>query len=314
MVTTARKAQGGMKLSGSQRKTAHALRLNLETQILEDGLNQTGFLTLTVGDSKAGSFRQIKDSGEASKRIHGLLRRFMGRVFKRGAIVTERHRSGAIHFHLVGTVAGGHDIRTGLDFAAVAKGDYRTASPELRRIWKLLRDELPNYGFGRAELLPIKKTGAQVASYVAKYVEKNIGQRSEEDKGKKLVRYFGWNKRQLKPNDFGWATPRAGEWRTSARLLAGLVGVDQRAEAADCFGPRWAFRLTGVMNGIAGNDQVSCREQLADFRQRDTARSLTLRVANYGWVMSRQMRNRRDPRRRAAWEAHFKTPNETALL
>lgn len=302
----------GIKLSGSQRKTAHAIRLNAERMIKEDGLNHTGFLTLTVGDSDAGSFRQTEDSAEASKRIHGLLRRFLPSIFRRGLIVTERHKSGAIHYHILGTTAG-VDIRTGLDFAAIGRGDYRSAPPALRAIWKRCREELTAFGFGRAELLPVKKTGAQVASYISKYLEKNIGSRTDDDKGKKLVRYFGWNKRHLKPNDFGWGTPRAGAWRTSARLLSGLVGVEERSEAAECFGPRWAFKLTGVMNATAGNDQVDCREQLQDFCQRSTARFLVQDAACKRWVETRQRKNMRDPAQ-YRWRWNYKTPAERRQL
>jgi hypothetical protein len=41
----------------------------------------------------------------------------------------------------------------------------------------------PKYGFGRTELLPIKKTAEGVAKYVGKYVAKHIGQRLPADKG-----------------------------------------------------------------------------------------------------------------------------------
>ena len=301
------KAPVGIKLSGSQRKTAHAIRHNVETMIAEDGLSQTGFLTLTVGDSGPDGFQLVTESSQASKRVHGLLRRFLGHIFRRGVLVTERHKSGAIHFHLVGTLASGADIRTGFDFEAVKRRDYRSASPALRAIWKKLREELPNFGFGRAELLPVRKTGAEVGSYVSKYIEKNIVERQEQDKGKKLVRYFGWNKRHLKPNDFSWATPQATKWRVAARTLSALVGVSERAEAAQCFGPRWAFRLSGVMNAIPD------LADLDDFPRRQTARGLVQMQANHRWIEKRQRQNMRDP---AAfhWKWIYKTPGQRAQL
>jgi hypothetical protein len=69
------------------------------------------------------------------------------------------------------------DIRTGFDFAAVKRGIYRSASDYLPREWKFWRETAPKYGFGRTELLPIKKTAEGVAKYVGKYVAKHIGQR-----------------------------------------------------------------------------------------------------------------------------------------
>lgn len=342
MVTTARSAQsvtGKISLSGSQRKTAHAIRVNVCRQITEDGFESSGMLTLTAGDwvciehgvqiplprgacphcGLVMPFVQVKDAGEASKRVHGLLRRFVGRFMRRGVIVTERHKSGAIHFHIVGSVINGAelfcglDIRTGFDFAAVAAGDYRSASPGLRAIWKMLREELPAFGFGRAELLPLKSSGEQVGSYVSKYIEKNIGARGEDDRGKKLVRYFGWKKRHLKPNDFAWATARATAWRTSARELSALVGVESRAEASECFGSRWAWHLSGVMNAVAGNDQVACGQELSSFHTRDAARQFVLLVADRRWVERRSRWHGRDVRG-ASWCRGYRTIGERRQL
>ena len=67
------------------------------------------------------------------------------------------------------------DIRTGFHFAAVKRGDYRSASAYLRREWRFWRATAPKYGFGRTELLPIKKTAEGVAKYVGKYIAKHIG-------------------------------------------------------------------------------------------------------------------------------------------
>jgi len=317
MVTTARNAQvatdAKIRLSGSQRKTAHAIRVNTERQIEEDGLNRTGFLTLTVGDAGVFGFEKVKDSREASKRVHRLMRRFLPSIFRRGVIVTERDTAGDIHFHIIGTLTEDLDIRTGFNFEAVKRKDYRSASPELRAIWKRCREELPAFGFGRAELLPIRKTGAQAASYISKYVEKHIGNRTEDDKGKKLVRYFGWEKRHLKPNDFCWGTVRAAAWRSNAERLSALVGVNEFYEAAKCFGPRWAFKLNSLMNLLAGDDQSRCSEQLDNFATRQTARQLVLREAGHRWVEKRSRENMRDP---AAfrWKWIYRSPGERAQL
>lgn len=41
--------------------------------------------------------------------------------------------------------------------------------------------------------------------------------RQPQDHRKKLVRYHGFNKTQLKPNEFEWNTPKARAWRQRAR-------------------------------------------------------------------------------------------------
>jgi hypothetical protein len=279
-------------LTGSQAKTAFALRKNCETLINGSGrghystdpdglpfwmvenpefLNSTGFLTLTVGDYHCNFhgkkipdhrslcpvcgnrmfFEQVKDVAEASRRFNSLNSGFLKKIFPKSVIVTERHKTGAIHYHLLGRIIGHQDIRTGLNFAAIRAGDYRSAPDALRAIWGVLRDTLPKFGFGRAELLPIEKTSEAVASYVSKYIEKNVCNRLCEDKRKKLVRYSGWEKSQLKPNEFSWATPKASAWRFKTKVCAALVGADH-GTVADAFGPRWAFGISRIWQKVDG--------------------------------------------------------------
>lgn len=277
-------------LMGSQRKTAFALRQNCEAMIaghsrrklvsvkLGDGtaqkmwlsdspenLNCTGFLTLTVGDVRDGRFCQVFDAAEASRRINNLNRRILPELFERAIVVTERHKSGAIHFHVLGVLRGRPDIRTGFDFEAFSEFRRRGtrfsaadigASPELAQIWKNLRQVLPHYGFGRSELTPIRKTSEAVACYISKYIEKNVCNRLPEDRRKKLVRYIGWEKSQLKPNEFSWGTKRAIAWRGKARHMAALVGIDEKEDMAKAFGSRWAHRCMALWRGVTGDDLV----------------------------------------------------------
>lgn len=280
-------------LSGSQRKTAYALRQNVESLIaghnrrtlketvLQDGrtvstwtadapdnLQCVGFLTLTVGDmikdlTGRNRFEQVFDAAEASRRINNLNRRFLSTLFSRAIVVTERHKNKAIHFHIIGLLRSRADIRTGFDFAAFKEirktGKKFTAadvgaSPELAAIWKRLRETLPGYGFGRAELTPIEKAGESIASYVAKYIEKNVCNRIAEDKRKKLVRYIGFEKSQMKPNEFSWGTKRAIAWRCKARAMASLVNIYEKEDMARHFGARWANFTTSLWQRVTGDD------------------------------------------------------------
>lgn len=237
-------------LTGSQAKTAYALRYNAEKMVAEAGIDCVGFLTLTIGNWHRGlgweRFVQVWDSNEASRRFNSLSTHLLKRVFEKAVVVTERHKSGAIHFHVLGVLRGRPDIRSGFQWNAQNSG----ASGELRRIWAMLRETLPAYGFGRAELTPIRKTGEAVACYVSKYVEKNLFNRLACDRRKKLVRYIGFEKRQLKPNEFSWASARATSWRIKTRQLAATVGIGAREQMAPIFGPRWAFKVSRVMNAV----------------------------------------------------------------
>lgn len=265
-------------------------------------LDCAGFLTLTVGDyvclkhgvqlpKKDGrdewtnrcpccdfpmAFEQVKSAEEANRRFNNINRALLKLVFEKAVVVTERHKSNAVHFHLVGLLAGRPDIRTGVNFAAIAKRDYRSAGETLRGLWAVLRQKLPEFGFGRAELLPIRSTGEAVACYVSKYVEKNLFNRTKDDYRKKLVRYIGFRHRpstdeqrdffrmtgkvpktiaeQLRPNDFSWGTKRACAWRAKARETAALIGVNSREQCGEAFGPRWAMKLSQTWQGRTVDD------------------------------------------------------------
>ena len=224
-------------------------------------------------------FVNIYDAAEAARRFDNINRRVIRDLFNRAIAVTERHRKKGIHFHLLGTLASGADIRTGFDFEAVNNRDYSSASPEIRNIWKMLRNRLPEYGFGRAELLPIKKTGEVVACYVSKYIEKHVCNRLPEDRRKKLVRYIGWEKQQLKANEFEWDGDKAKAWRGKSREMLAMLEIPlpdrefipSRHVAAACcvsagkirpkmldgtkareiLGPRWAFHLHNFIQKIS---------------------------------------------------------------
>lgn len=255
-------------------------------------------------------FVQVWNSSEASRRINNLNRHLLPEIFERAVIVTERHKNKAVHFHLVGILRGRPDIRTGFDFKAFRRArDARdrgkpddaaeiryklSTSQALSGVWATLREKLPGYGFGRAELTPIEHTGEQVASYVAKYVEKNVCNRCAEDKHKKLVRYLGdWAgvlpverpdkfaeriewieiaKREnqpvtlfglpesgcwkLKPNDFSWAGQRAWAWWNKAAELSGLCGWVETSKVKFEVGPRWAFKLASTWKEFCGDDMT----------------------------------------------------------
>jgi hypothetical protein len=293
-------------LTGSQKKTAYCIRKNVEDMIVghakrhlewvdcpgkkrirawvadcPENLNCTGFLTLTVGDwiegeaepdfdgkvHRRGKFVQVWDAKEANRRVNNLNRRFLPSLFEKYVIVTERHKSGAVHYHAVGILRGKWravkqhddrtvveiarpDIRTGFDFDAVKSGDYSSVCPELKAIWKKMRPVsqggdgvLERYGFGRSELTPIRKTAAQIASYIQKYIQKNLFNRVEADKGKRLVRYGGWKGQHLKPNDFSWAGEQARQWRFRSRICGAILGVTEREGMTEVLGPRWAFQI-----------------------------------------------------------------------
>lgn len=320
-------------------------------------LDCAGFLTLTVGDyvcMKHGKqlpardergertnlcpccgfamvFEQVREAAEANRRFNNINRHLLKDVFERAIVVTERHKSGAVHFHLVGLLTGRPDIRSGVNFKAIAKRDYRSAGEHLRGLWAMLREKLPLHGFGRAELLPIRSTGEAVACYVSKYVEKNLFNRTEDDRRKKLVRYLGWRHlaspeeqadfarrtgkvpkqiaEQIRPNDFSWGSRRACAWRAKARETASLIGVQSREECATAFGPRWAMKLSSAWQGRTVDD-LSPRLVMDTGRRTDAGEKV---VAPLDWQGKRLLANDLSKVVCPNWLAETERPSVSAL-
>lgn len=214
-------------MPGTKRKQAAALAFNVRWMAEKFGAEKIAFLTLTCGDTgPSGEFQKISTRRESSRRFNSLLTNVIRERYQCGVVVTERHRDGGIHFHLVCVVGG--DIRSGIDFekcfparacVCVRRGDfssgqkhigarvraseatcgacgreiadYTTAPARLRLEWKFWRENASKFGFGRCQMQPMRKDGEALGYYVAKYISKDFTHRHEDDKGGRCVRYFG---------------------------------------------------------------------------------------------------------------------------
>jgi hypothetical protein len=241
-----------ISMPGTKAKCAEALRRNVAYLVQEFGVERIGFLTLTVGDWHKERFVGICEREEAEKRFHRAMRGIAAR-YQCGVTVTERCESRALHWHLV--VVVGADIRTGCNFEAFERRDYRSAPERLRLEWLWWRTNAPKFGLGRHELLPVKVNSDAIGNYVGKYIGKGWNQRTEGDKGARTVRYFGlsWKKTGVKSKPpfgirFCACTARAGAWREAMRqvqLLTKLHGVELTYESIKQWhGSRWAWRVT----------------------------------------------------------------------
>lgn len=249
-------------LPGPKRKQAWVLDENIRWLVETFGRERIGFLTLTVGDETPDGFVKVDKRAEASRRFNSLWNKFRNR-YQCGVIVTERHKDGGLHFHLV--VAMGRDIRGEIDFEAVfprrVKGrpvhapDYSTANDALKLEWKYLRETLPRFGFGRHQMQPMRASAEALSTYVAKYISKSWEARCEDDRGGRVVRYFGrWNKDGHKfappwSARLGTLTPQARAWRECciqvalAMRLQGITGFTE-GNAKTNMGRRWAWNMT----------------------------------------------------------------------
>ena len=186
-VTTASKAKEDSDetppLPGPRKKQADALTENIKWMAKTFGKERIGFLTLTLGDFDAGGrYRNLRDRKEAQRRFHSLLTNVITGRYLCGVIVTERHRNGGLHFHLV--VACREDIRGNIDFDACfprkdGRGkplhapDYSTANAAIKREWAFWRRTAKLYGFGRHELEPMRESGEALGRYLGEYLRKD---------------------------------------------------------------------------------------------------------------------------------------------
>lgn len=225
-------------LSGPKRKVALALSWNVANMCQAWGIERIGFLTLTFSD-------HVTDAREAQRRFNSLATNVLRKRYPAFIAVLERQKSGRIHYHLL--VALQDDIRTGVDFNALAARDYKSANKALRLEWAFWRKTAPCYGFGRTELLPIKSDADALGQYVGKYIGKGEAHRTDADKGVRLVRYSGMAR--MATCKFAERSKYPTEWRAKVLTFSRQVQswkphcrincMDDLAMALD--DKRWAY-------------------------------------------------------------------------
>lgn len=222
--------EGLRQLSTNHRKTAYKLAKSVARLCGKYGVERVGFLTLTFAD-------HVTCAKEAGRRFNSLRAGVLAERYVESICVLERMKSGRIHFHLL--VVLPVDIRTGFDFAAASRGDYRSANAHLRSEWSFWRATARNYGFGRTELLPVKSNEEGLSKYVGKYIAKHVGQREDRDRGVRLVRYS--RGASIGSNAFMFASVRSRLWRWQVSEFARRNGCLDLAALAAKFGKRWAY-------------------------------------------------------------------------
>ena len=262
---------GGM--TGCEKKTAFVLRQNVDSFFKRHELGRIGFLTLTFG-------RDVVTPKEANRRFNNWRAAFLGERALEWVKVTEPHKDGRPHFHLL--VAFPFEIREGFDFdsfiacQAEYKANGKTAAyqalnrsyvsqapPGLRDMWAFLRATCKAHGVGRSELLPIRKEGEATTKYVGKYIEKGSVHRTGAWKSARLVSYsqsFG----RCANSRFSWVMA------SSFRLYAAECAVYHKTEYSDMkevYGSAWAYRIHQCQE--AGMTPAECVCILRTMRRED---------------------------------------------
>jgi len=225
-----------IQLTGSQLKTAYALERNVEAFCKKHGVDTVGLFTLTFREN-------IRDFKEAQRRFNIMSTHYIRPRFSEYVCVVELQDRGAVHYHLI--ISCGEDIRTGFDFEAVKNRDYRSASANLRRLWRESGAAGLKYGFGRTEIRPIRTTSEGVARYLAKYLSKDLAGHDDELalKGARVVRYSkGFRKAN---SQITLLNDGSLKWRKKLANIAYHTNIKHEDMTKD-FGPRWAYNLSNL--------------------------------------------------------------------
>ena len=234
---------GVNRLTSGHRKTAFALKENVERLAKKYGIERLAFFTLTFSD-------HVVCAKEAGRRYNSLNSNVIAKRYEETIAVLERMKSGRIHYHVL--VVLPVDIRTGFDFEEAARGVYSSASPALRAEWAFWRETAKRYGFGRTETLPVKSTGEAIAKYVGKYIAKHIGQRESRDKGVRLVRYSKGS--SCTSTRFMFESQRSRLWRHQVGLFAKANRCADSDQLAAMYGNRWAWSKRAEIMAIEPTD------------------------------------------------------------
>lgn len=230
-----------------RKRSAFILAQSVEKLARLYGLTHLGFLTLTFAD-------HVLCAKEAQKRLNSLFSHVIKPRYGEYVGVFERQKSGRIHYHLLVRLA--EDVRTGVDFGALLKGDYRTAGAYLRGEWKYWRDTARKYRFGRTELMPIKSSSEAIKYYVGKYIGKSISASVDgQDKHVRLVRY---SKGARAGNTrFSFLSTGTSKWREAVQFFSELleehygVPIRNTDDISARLGNRWAYKYRQYILGIS---------------------------------------------------------------
>lgn len=247
-------------LTGSGKRMAECLCLEVHNLCKDFGLEKVGFLTLTFADD-------IQCSKEARRRFRSLRSNVIEPRYERAICVLERTKKKRIHYHLVVTLK--EDIRTGFDFEEVKKQRYGSANAAIRSEWAFWRQTAPKYGFGRTELLPVKSSAEGIARYVGGYIKKHVGERLESDKGARLVSFIGYRPGDRRASArFSWNSDGGWLWRHKLQAFCEQRGFEDTDALQKKFGPRWAFLLQEAILGTVLPASVGYPSERASDRDR----------------------------------------------
>ena len=239
------------KPTSGQTKTFNALKGNCEYWMKKISPERVGVLTLTFKD-------HITCMKEGQRRWNNL-NRLINREKKFNILhkVAEAQKSGRLHYHLIiettGSIKGNIDWDI-YDKMGEAKGrdKYKfgaqlgkTATPHLNELWKWLRVKCKSTGFGRSELMPMKKP-EHLKNYIGKYLQKDMQDNALKKDGKnKNMRISTYGRKCIKVANTkcSFVNGNGGIFRRRLKVWAEERGFKDTDEIYEIFGPHWCNHL-----------------------------------------------------------------------
>jgi hypothetical protein len=236
------------KLSNQQAKKMKALDENCKHFVKKLGLEHLGFLTLTFKEN-------LKCHKESQKRWNNL-NRLISREGKFEVLVKvkEYQKRGAIHYHML--IKSHKPIRGKIDWdiyeqmgkatdlkekRRLGKELAKTAEPHLVELWGWLRKKCKSTGFGRSEVMPIKKA-EHTKNYMGKYLEKDMENNKGSALGMRMITY-GQKNTKVANTQFSWVNGKSSAFRLRLKQFAEARGIKDQEEMAEIFGKSWSYHL-----------------------------------------------------------------------
>ena len=257
------------KPTNKQAKTFKVLDLNAKNWLKIYGRENIGILTLTFKEN-------LTCMKEAQRRWNSFSRQFnKHNKFKLLVKVAEPQKRGAVHYHcLIKThkkIRGSIDwqtyesmgeAKTTAEKRKLGKELGKSATPHLRDLWAWLRVTAKNTGFGRTELMPLKKP-THIKNYIGKYLEKDMRDNALKKDGKnhnmRLITY-GKNAPKVANQQFSWVFGPASVFRRKLDIWAKSRGFKNREEIREVFGKSWCHHLRPhIMNDEVLGDYLDKR-------------------------------------------------------
>lgn len=240
------------KPTNRQAKTFKVLDMNAKHWMKLFGKEHIGILTLTFKEN-------LTCMKEAQRRWNSFSRQFNKHgKFELLVKVAEPQKRGAVHYHCLvrtfGKIRGSIDwniyesmgeAKTTSEKRKLGQQLGKSATSHLRDLWSWLRVTANNTGFGRTELMPLKKPD-HIKNYIGKYLEKDMRQNALKKDGKnhnmRLITY-GKNVPKVANQQFSWVFGKASIFRRKLKIYCDARGIKSKEELSEIYGKTWSFNI-----------------------------------------------------------------------